>query len=107
MIKWQHCEFRETSDVLYHEIRSLDFMEYVWLVNRRQLTNDDALAVKKFRFLETFVLPDPEAVEVLGPVLQQPGLGCEHHHRALRKLGKRNNTKVRKTLADTEQYRVG
>ena len=61
MIKWQHCEFRETSDVLYHEIRSLDFMEYQWLVDRRQLTSDDALAVKKYRFLETFDVHDPEA----------------------------------------------
>ena len=56
MINWQVHEFREPQDVSYHEIRTLGFMEYQWLVDRRQLTSDDALAVKKYRFLETFAL---------------------------------------------------
>jgi hypothetical protein len=62
MIQWENCEFREKEGVAYGQIPTLDFMEYRWLADRRQLTADDALAVKKYKFLETFNVEDSSEV---------------------------------------------
>ena len=66
MINWQNCDWKQRADVPYHEARTLDFMEYTWLVDRRQMTADDALAVKKYRFLETFALQEAPVETILG-----------------------------------------
>ena len=54
MLEWNNVVFRERCTTKYDDIPLLDFLEYNWISSRRNQSSGDALAVQKYRFLETF-----------------------------------------------------
>ena len=73
MLQWKTQRWTELASVEFDEIPLLEHREFLWLEGRRNRTGEQTMQVKKFKFLQTFDLPDVGIVQLWNVYNDHPG----------------------------------